>query len=386
MYKTINSFCDLNFLKTKDHVFCLDSGGLDSAYLICRLIKEFNVTVHTLTVDVGQVDSSPIKLPDDIRSLVIRHEVDAKKEFADEYVLPLLHANGVYLDQHPLSASLSRPLIAKHLVSLANENNIETILHSATPTQNSMRRFNTSIKDLSFNGAAGSPYMQDNISRADKAEYIKSLGGFVTAKRSFSIDTNLLCREFESGELDNPEEIRVDEDMFLWTKSCPQEKINIKVSINAGIPTHLNDELLTLTDIIEKLNLTVGSFEIGRYVGLEEGPAQLKVVEVRESPAATVLLKAFSDLINASFDYNTILKKRYLDQLWTCEAVEGRWFGSLKSAIDCFNKDFLKSLNGSVTFEVSHKTLNCVSIISESPTYISNREKHDSASSKVRAA
>lgn len=386
MTRLIRSFNDLSFLTKGQKVFCLDSGGLDSAYLICRLVSQFDVEVHTLTVNVGQVDSQPVELPTIIQDRLVRHYVDAREEFASEYVLPLLQSCGIYLDQHPLSASLTRPLIAKHLVLLAREHQISTILHSATPSQNSMRRFNCAIKDLHFNGYAGSPYLNDNISRSLKAAFIAELGGQVAEKRNFSIDTNLFCREFESGELNNPENISIDESMYLWTHVKPQENLKIKITLSAGIPTHINDKQYHLSEIITKLNTELGSFGIGRYAGLEEGPRGIKVLEVRESPAATVLLKAFSDLSNANYDYSSLVKKKYLDQLWTWEAVEGRWFGHLKKSIDSFNKEFLKDLNGSIVFEASYMSLQCLSVCCSSPKYSINREEHDTTFNEVRAA
>lgn len=377
MKKLIKCFNDLSYLQPDSEVFCLNSGGLDSSYLICRLINQFNVKVHTLTLDIGQNDQVSVALPDSIKQNITSHTIDAKDEFAREYILPLIRANGVYLNQHPLSASLSRPLIAKHLVEIARRHGINTILHSATPSQNSMRRFNTSIFDLEFNGQYGSPYLLDNISRAEKTKYLNSLGASIDEKRSFSIDTNLFCREFESGNLDNPEHMIIDEEMFLWTKPKPSENINLVLEIKNGIPTKLNNKNISLVDLITVLNLQVGAFGLGRYLGLEEGPLGKKVIEARETPSGFFLLTAYDQLINASFDYKALLLKRQLDQAWTCEAVEGRWFGSIKKSIDQFNKEFLVNLSGKISFDISYKTMVCRSIISATPHYSSAREIDD---------
>ncbi|PIP90816.1 MAG: hypothetical protein COW01_12420 [Bdellovibrionales bacterium CG12_big_fil_rev_8_21_14_0_65_38_15] len=386
MTKLIKCFEDLKDLPQGTEVFCLNSGGLDSAYLICRLIHDFKFKVHTLTLDVGQNDQVSVCLPNYITKTIDVHTVDAKEEFARDCVLPLIRANGIYLNQHPLSASLSRPLIAKHLVRIAQKYKIETILHSATPSQNSMRRFNTSILDLGFNGLYGSPYLNDNISRIDKASYIRSLGATIEEKRSFSIDTNLFCREFESGDLDNPELMNLNEEMFLWTKSVPSENIKITLEIENGIPVRINNQSFSLVELVSYLNTHLGPFGLGRYLGLEEGPLGKKVIEARETPAGYFLLTAFDHLINASFDYKSLLVKRHLDQLWTCEAVEGRWFGTIKNSIDQFNNEFFKNVSGRLTFDISYKTMDCRSIISSTPRYSTEREFDDLNKEVERAA
>lgn len=386
MTKLIKCFQDLKNIEEGTEVFCLNSGGLDSAYLICRLINDFKLKVHTLTLDIGQNDQVSVKLPLKIKKMITTHVIDAKEEFASDYVLPLIRANGVYLNQHPLSASLSRPLIAKHLVETARRLKINTILHSATPSQNSMRRFNTSILDLRFNGQYGSPYLNDNISRLDKANFIRSMGAIIDEKRSFSIDTNLFCREFESGDLDNPELMILDEAMFVWTKPMPKENLKIVIDIEKGTPVRINNKSYSLVDLFSFLNNHLGAFGLGRYLGLEEGPHGKKVIEARETPAGYFLLSAYDHLINASFDYRSLLIKRQLDQTWTCEAVEGRWFGSVKNSIDQFNNEFLKNLSGSITFDISYKTMECRSIISTTPHYSTEREVDDLLQETERAA
>jgi len=249
-----------------------------------------------------------------------------------------------------------------------------------------MRRFNTSILDLGFNGLYGSPYLNDNISRIDKASYIRSLGATIEEKRSFSIDTNLFCREFESGDLDNPELMNLNEEMFLWTKSVPSENIKITLEIENGIPVRINNQSFSLVELVSYLNTHLGPFGLGRYLGLEEGPLGKKVIEARETPAGYFLLTAFDHLINASFDYKSLLVKRHLDQLWTCEAVEGRWFGTIKNSIDQFNNEFFKNVSGRLTFDISYKTMDCRSIISSTPRYSTEREFDDLNKEVERAA
>ncbi len=375
MKNLISSFKDLDYLHKEKTIACLDSGGLDSAYLICRLSESYDLTMHVLTVDVGQEDDIPVKIPSHIEKKIIRHSVNAKQEFCRDFVIPLLHAHGVYGKQHPLSASLSRPLIAKHLVELANEYDIFTLLHSATPSQNSMRRFNGAIASLGHKGKWGSPYLKENCSREEKAAYINSVGGSVPASRSFSVDTNIFCREFESGTLVGPHHINPPEELYKWTSHHDATPQQITLEFESGIPTRVNGKAYELVDMINHLNTFVGGYKLGRYQGLEEGPSGVKVLEVREAPAAFILLEALTQMINATFNHATVVVKSQLEQIWVREASEGNWYNPLKKAIDSFNQELVKHVTGAVSFNLSHLECTCIGVQTRTQAYCIDREE-----------
>ena len=51
--------------------------------------------------------------------------VDAREEFARDFVGPAVQANALYMDRYPLVSALSRPLIVKHLVAAARTHGAE---------------------------------------------------------------------------------------------------------------------------------------------------------------------------------------------------------------------------------------------------------------------
>tara|TARA_R110000868_G_scaffold306986_4_gene568446 strand:- start:5043 stop:6194 length:1152 start_codon:yes stop_codon:yes gene_type:complete len=371
----INSF--KNIPKKTSSIGCLDSGGLDSAYMICKLVERGVRDIHVLTLDIGQEDCDAIIFAPKIEQKLIRHRIDVKDIFCESYVLPLLHANGVYSNQHPLSASLSRPLIALTLVNLAKEYNLEIILHAATPSQNSMRRFNGAIKDLGYKGAYGSPYTHDHVSRSEKSKYVESCGAIVPKQRNFSIDSNIFCREFESGNLNNAESVYPPDEMFVWTKERNQPDQEITIQFQKGRPTSINGNDYELSGLITELNQVAGSYGLGRYRGLEENPFGEKVIEVREAPAAFVLLQAYQYLLNATQTQSTLVAKSQLEQLWTREASEGRWFGPLKQAIDSFNQSLMSEISGSVSFELSSRSCAFVGVKATTALYTTDREYNE---------
>lgn len=373
----IRSIADIQRYKNVNRFACLDSGGLDSAYLLCKLFELKKTNIETLTLRFGQEDICPITLPQDVEKNIKRNYVDATEVFCQNFVLPLLFAGGMYTSQHPLSASLSRPLIASKLVELAKKKNIDIILHAATPGQNSMRRFNGAIRDLGFKGLYGSPYEQDYISREEKAKYVEKMGGKVSSMRSFSIDSNLFCREFESGNLKNPEKINPPPEMFLWTQLKYTEPRNICISFKNGIPTHIDGKEFSLSDIIKELNKSIGAYGLGQFRGLEENPYDEKVLEIREAPAAFILIQGLNYLANASHSLSSLIAKSQLDQLWMREASEGRWFGHLKESIDSFNQTFMQIVSGDVSFELLPYRLNCTGVKATNPRYATDRDQSE---------
>lgn len=375
----IKSFDDLKYLKNKPRIACLDSGGLDSAYLITKLVNDYDIDINVITVNVGQEDTIPVSISPKVERRLTRFNFDARDEFCKDFVIPLLHAHGVYGKQHPLSASLSRPLIAKILVDHALQYDISTILHAATPSQNSMRRFNGAIESLKYSGRWGSPYLEDNCTREEKASYVIQHGGYVPGTRSFSLDTNIFCREFESGTLLGPHDISPPESMYKWTHPKSSEPEQITLDFKEGIPIKINGKELSLSEMMSKLNSCVGKFKLGRYQGLEESPSGIKVLEVREAPAAFILLESLKELINATHSHETIIVKSQLEQLWVREASEGRWFDSLKVAIDNFNKEILSHVSGTVIFNLDHLECTCRSVVTEKRAYCINREEFEAS-------
>ncbi len=275
----------------------------------------------------------------------------------------------------PISSSLSRPVIAKKALEIANENNFDIVLHTANQSQNSLRRLNGAIQSLKFDGYYGSPYEYDAITREEKAKFLADFGFNFLSDRKLSGDANLWCREYESGPLENPEDFTVDESIYKWSK-IPSNEYNdvIKITFENGVPTKIDDKSYDLVDLIEILNYRVGLSGEGRYYGLEHLSNQEKVLEVREMPAASILMNAFKHLEMATIATPLSIKKQYLGQVWTQEAVEGRWYEEVAEAAYSFIANISKKISGSVTYKLSVVGYTPISIISTNPIYLKDRD------------
>lgn len=377
--KKLRSVMDLDFVCDQvDHVVTLFSGGLDSTYLL-KLLSERGVEVTAIAVDLGDELNLAALHQVTMRFGAHLRVVDLKHTFAREAVLPAIRAQARYLNTFPVSSSLSRPFIARAAVDIAESLGCGAIFHTATQSQNSLRRLNGAIEQLGYGGFYGSPYEFTSITRSEKIQALKATGLMSFEQRIVSGDSNLWCREFESGVLDNPESFTTPEHLYTWTRIDEERQSGasdhkVSITFRAGVPVAVNDGEMEPVPLINYLNNLIGAYGLGRFAGLEHLEGGEKVLEVREAPAALALMEAYRHLETAVHDYELLREKTALEQLWVREAVEGRWFGTLRDAIDQFMMRTSQDVSGKVTFDLSASTLCVESIQSSFPLYLTERD------------
>ncbi|KUI47000.1 hypothetical protein AU198_03805 [Mycobacterium sp. GA-1199] len=375
--RKIRSFSDIEQLCHRDDtIVTLCGGGLDSAYLLAQLSR-LDVHVIALSVDLG--DDFEIEQFSSVadRFGVGITRVDYRKEFVEEFVFPAILAGGRYLGQHPISASLSRPLIARVGVDFARSVGAKCLLHTANQSQNSLRRLNGSISDLGFEGYFGSPYEFDALSRDFKRLELQEsfgIGGF--ENRFMSTDTNLWCREFESGSLDDPENFDLDLGLYQWSVASECKSSVIQLGFDSGQLVSVDSQLVADTvESISDLNRKVGRYGIGRFCSLEHLESGEKVLEVREAPAAALILEGFAQLASATVEAETLRWMRTLGEALIMEAVEGRWFRGLRKALQSFLEVSAHPVGGEVRFTLRDGGFELEGFKAESPLYIRDREQ-----------
>ncbi|WP_326739311.1 argininosuccinate synthase-related protein [Streptomyces sp. NBC_01022] len=388
--RIIRSFRDVTEgeIDLRRPIVTLFSGGLDSSYLLYRLVQAGATDVHAISVGLdGDEETSQLQRIADKLGVHLQIS-DARASFVEEFVRPAIAAGSVYLDTHPVSSSLSRPLIARIALSAAREVDASVILHTANRSQNTLRRLNGAFRLLGFEGHYGSPYELDPVAREVKIKELGFAGLDEMAERSASGDSNLWCREFESGVLDDPEEHSVPESYYRWS-ALPDAQVapeEVEVTFRAGVPVALNGRELPLLEIIQRLNPIIGAHGLGRYTGLEHLPGGVKVLEVREMPAAWLLLASRRHLETAVLDAETIREKMHIEQVWVREALEGRWFGELRSACEAFVLGLAAPLNGTVRWRLFGGRTSTIAIVADAPLYVRNREDWEESSIRQELA
>ncbi len=324
----------------------LYSGGIDSSYFLLWA-KQNNIRVTALHVGLDpEEDAAQIRArAEGLGARCIT--VNGVGIFADEYIGPAIHAHGLYQQHFPVCSALSRPLMARLAVELAEKEGLGCIVHTSTFVQNSCSRFNNAIRMLGPELLIATPFIKEPIRRREKLAALHQAG--VDIEDSvYSIDENIWGRVIECGELDDPGHI-VPEHVFRWTGGqIRTDAVELAITFEKGLPTAIDNKKLSLAECILMLRQLGGSFRIGRYNGLEDTELGLKNHEVRESPAAAILNAAHMALERALLNRDELRIKGLLEAEWTDLVVRGRWYSTLRESLT----RFMEQINGLVNGEV----------------------------------
>ncbi|HEX2022328.1 MAG TPA: argininosuccinate synthase [Candidatus Thermoplasmatota archaeon] len=334
------------------------SGGLDTSVMIHWLRENKGVDVVCVLVDVGQ----PLTNLDDAVSRAKRNGaakvvvVDAKDEFAAEYVAPTLKANALYEDVYPLATSIARPLIAKHLVAVARQEGATLIAHGCTGKGNDQVRFEVTIRALAPDLKVIAPLREWSMTRPQEIEYARAHGVLIpdVARRSeFSTDENLWGRSVEAGVLEDPSKEVVPQ-AYEWTtapEQAPDAPETVTIAFERGVPTKLDGKQLSLAELVRHLNGVAGAHGVGRIDHVENRLVGIKSREVYEAPAAVALVAAKKALEALTLTRDVAHYKTQLEDKFAELAYDGLWFSPLREAISAF----LDHVNQHVTGEVTLK-------------------------------
>src|SRR5712671_7208537 len=221
------------------------SGGLDTSVLVRILTDEYGYEVIACHADVGESrDHEKLREKARKAGAIATEVVDAKEEFATQFCFPALQANALYQGVYPLSAALSRPLIAKHLVAAARKHGATTVAHGATGKGNDQVRFDLAVKGMAPDLKILAPQRERNITRDAAIEYAQKHGIEVPAskKSPFSIDENLWGRSIEGGVLEDPSQ-EPPEAAFAWTKAskdAPDDPAYLTIGFEQGLPVSVD--------------------------------------------------------------------------------------------------------------------------------------------------
>jgi argininosuccinate synthase len=334
------------------------SGGLDTSVLLKKLILEGSEVV-AMTVDLGESDavagSGARAALEAVRAKALSLGayaavlVDARERFISEYAFAALRSNALYQDVYPLSAALSRPLIAELLVQTAHEYGATTVAHGCTGKGNDQVRIELGVRALDPTLVCRAPLRESPLSRPDAIAYARANGIPVahTVEKPYSIDANLWGRSIEAGVLEDPANAP-PEDAYAWTRSpetaapVPEE---IVVSFDAGKPS-INGA--RRAEMVAELNRIAGAHGIGRIDLIEDRVVGLKSREIYECPAAIVLISAHCALERLVLTRDELRFKALADRRYAELIYDGLWMQPLRTALDAFNASFAARINGEV--------------------------------------
>ncbi len=334
------------------------SGGLDTSVLLKRLLLEGN-DVIALTADLGESDGATgeaaaaaiAAISAKALALGARDAVaiDVRQRFYDEFVLPAFAANVRYEGCYPLSAALSRPLIAALLVETARSCGADAVAHGCTGKGNDQVRIEFGVRALDPSLQVRAPLRESPLSRPDAIAFAAQhdIPIAQSAAKPYSIDANLWGRSIEAGVLEDPW-VAPPEDAFGWTAS-PQQRPSapseIVVHFTAGVP-RVEDSVGPA--LLAKLNILGGEHGIGRIDLIEDRVIGLKSRELYEAPAATLLLAAREALERLVLTRDELRFKAGIDRKYAELVYDGLWYSPLRTAFDAFNGVTSQRLSGEV--------------------------------------
>jgi argininosuccinate synthase len=328
------------------------SGGLDTSVAI-KWLQERGYDVIACCLDLGEgkdldfVKEKALKVGA-IKSYVI----DVKEEFANEYALIALQSHALYEGKYPLVSALSRPLIAKKLVEIAELEGAVAVAHGCTGKGNDQVRIEISIKALNPNLEVVAPVREWSWSREEEIEYAKKHGIPIPIDLDspFSIDQNLWGRSNECGILEDPWAAPPEEayELTAALENTPDVPEIIEIGFEQGVPKTLNGKPYSLASLILELNAIAGKHGIGRIDHVENRLVGIKSREVYECPGAMTLIKAHKELEDLTLVKEVAHFKPIIEQKLAEVIYNGLWFSPIKDALIAFLKETQKNVTGVV--------------------------------------
>ncbi|MFD8088882.1 argininosuccinate synthase [Streptomyces malaysiensis] len=329
------------------------SGGLDTSVAIGWIAEETGAEVIAVAVDVGQggEDLDVIRKRALACGAVEAEVADAKDEFAEEYCLPAIKANALYMDRYPLVSALSRPTIVKHLVAAARKHGAGTVAHGCTGKGNDQVRFEAGISSLAPDLTCIAP-VRDYAMTRDRAIAFceaKGLPIATTRKSPYSIDQNVFGRAVETGFLEDIWNAPI-EDVYEYTAdpATPREADEVIITFDKGVPVAIDGEQVTVLQAVQRLNERAGAQGVGRIDMVEDRLVGIKSREVYEAPGAIALITAHQELEAVTVERELARYKRQVEQRWGELVYDGLWFSPLKRALDGFIAEANEQVSGEI--------------------------------------
>ncbi len=341
-----------------DRVLLLYSGGLDTSVMLKWIQDEYQAEVVTLTVNLGQPGEDYEVVEGKARNLGAADTfvVDAREEFAQEFVLPAIKANAIYGLGYPLFTALGRPLIAKLAVEYARRSGCDTIAHGCTGKGNDQVRIEATVATLAPELKIIAPVRSWSMGRDEEIAYAREhgipvKGGVESAP--YSIDDNLWGRSSEGKWIEDLAHAPEDDVFQLVTRpeDAPDESQTVTVSFEAGMPVALDGERLGLVELLERAAELGVRHGVGIVDHIEDRIVGLKVRDIYEVPAAAIILPAHAELEKLVGTIHQNQFKPQLDRQWAYLVYAGLWWEPLRGDLDAY----MAAVNAHVTGTIGLK-------------------------------
>jgi argininosuccinate synthase len=340
-------------------VLLLYSGGLDTSVMVRWIQEAYGAEIVTLTVDLGQPDEDWDVITGKARDLGALDAllVDAREEFASEYVLPAIRANALYGGGYPLFTALGRPLIAKLAVEHARAAGCDTIAHGCTGKGNDQVRIEATIATLDPDLRVIAPVREWQMGREQEVAYAREHGIPVAGGSDappYSIDDNLWGRSSEGGSIENLE--RPPEDDVFRLVARPEEAEaepqQVTIAFERGCPVAIDGQRMELVELLARAAELGCRHGVGIVDHIEDRIVGLKVRDLYEVPAAAIVLTAHRELERLVCTIHQNNFKPGLERQWAYLCYAGLWHEPLRQDLDSYMETANEYVTGEVTLKL----------------------------------
>jgi len=336
------------------------SGGLDTSIILKWLQETYRCEVITFTADLGQGEElEPARRKAEMMGIKDIRIVDVREEFVRDFVFPMFRANTLYEGQYLLGTSIARPLIAKHLVQIAEEVGADAISHGATGKGNDQVRFELTANALNPALKVIAPWREwDLMSRTKLIEYAeKNQIPIAKDKRGdapFSVDANLLHTSSEGKVLEDPADVAPD---YVYQRTvdpvdAPNEPEIITIGFERGDPVSVNGQVLSPAALLTKLNELGGKHGVGRLDLVENRFVGMKSRGVYETPGGTILLAAHRAIESITLDRGAAHLKDELMPKYAELIYNGFWYAPEREMLQVLIDKSQEFVTGEVTLRL----------------------------------
>ncbi len=339
------------------------SGGLDTSVILRWLIEEYDAEVIAFTADIGQGEEVEEAREKALRTGAKKaYALDLKEEFVRDFVFPMMRAAPLYEGYYLLGTAIARPLIAKYMVKIAEEEGAEAVAHGATGKGNDQVRFELTTYALNPDLKVIVPWREWAMKgRPDLVAYAERHGipVPVTKAKPYSMDANLLHISYEGGILEDPW-AEPPADMFRLTQNpeaAPDEPEYVEIAFERGDPVAVNGERLGPAELLARLNAIAGRHGVGRVDLVENRYVGMKSRGVYETPGGTLLYHARRAVESLTLDREALHLRDQLAPRYAELVYYGYWYApereKLQALFDAIAEDVtgtarLKLYKGSV--------------------------------------
>ncbi len=357
-------------------VLLLYSGGLDTSVMLKWIQDEYEAEVVALTVNLGQPgeDYEVIKGKAMQLGAVDCIVVDAREEFARDYVVPAIKANALYGGGYPLFTALGRPLIAKLAVEHARATGCDTIAHGCTGKGNDQVRIEATVITLDPDMKIIAPVRGWQMGREEEIAYAREHGIPVkggTEQAPYSIDDNLWGRSSEGKAIEDLSAPPEDDVFQLVTRPelAPDEPQDLAVTFERGVPVALDGERMEIVALLERAGEIGARHGVGIVDHIEDRIVGLKVRDIYEVPAAAIILPAHQELEKLVGTIHQNQFKGTLDRHWAYLVYAGLWLEPLRGDLDAFMESVNEQVSGTITVRLYKGSVRVVARESENAVY-----------------